>query len=261
LNRPEIGRDWQRLAEIGRDWQRLAEQDWPEDSFSNMLEIAPSILSADFRRLGEQITAVEQAGASYIHVDVMDGHFVPNLTIGPFIVEWVKKATSLPIDVHLMIENPDNFIARFAEAGASMISVHPEATYHLQRTLSSIRNAGCKAGVVLNPATPLAMIEEVIADFDYLLIMSVNPGFGGQKFIPASYDKLRRVRRMLEARGSSARIEIDGGINAENAADVVAAGAEILVAGSAIFSTPDPAEALKKIIKAATGKVREGVMV
>jgi ribulose-phosphate 3-epimerase len=226
-----------------------------------MVEIAPSILSADFRRLGEQIATVENAGASYIHVDVMDGHFVPNLTIGPFIVEWVRKATNLPIDAHLMIENPDNFIAPFAEAGASMISVHPEATYHLQRTLSYIRQAGCKAGVVLNPATPLAMIEEVVHDLDYVLIMSVNPGFGGQKFIPSSYDKLRRLRRMLGMQGASARIEIDGGINAENAADVVVAGAEILVAGTAIFSAPDPAEATRKIIKAATGKVREGVMV
>ncbi len=226
-----------------------------------MVEIAPSILSADFRRLGDQIAAVEDAGASYIHVDVMDGHFVPNLTIGPFIVEWVRKATNLPIDVHLMIENPDNFIASFAEAGAQMISVHPEATYHLQRTLSYIRKAGCKAGVVLNPATPLAMIEEVVSDFDYVLIMSVNPGFGGQKFIPSSFDKLRRLRRMLSAQGGGARIEIDGGINAENAADVVASGADILVAGSSIFSAPDPADALRKIIKAATGKVREGVMV
>jgi ribulose-phosphate 3-epimerase len=226
-----------------------------------MVEIAPSILSADFRRLGEQIAAVENAGASYIHVDVMDGHFVPNLTIGPFIVEWVRKATKLPIDVHLMIENPDNFIAQFAEAGASLISVHPEATYHLQRTLSSIREAGCKAGVVLNPATPLTMIEEVINDFDYVLIMSVNPGFGGQKFIPSSFDKVRRLRRMIGAHGASAKIEIDGGINVENAADVVASGAEILVAGSAIFSAPDPAEAIRKIIKAATGRVREGVMV
>jgi ribulose-phosphate 3-epimerase len=226
-----------------------------------MVEIAPSILSADFRRLGEQIAAVENGGASYIHVDVMDGHFVPNLTIGPFIVEWVRKATKLPIDVHLMIENPDNFIARFAEAGASMISVHPEATYHLQRTLSSIRQAGCKAGVVLNPATPLSMIEEVMNDIDYVLIMSVNPGFGGQKFIPSSFDKLRRLRRMIGAHGASAKIEIDGGINTENAADVVASGAEILVAGSAIFSAPNPAEALRKIIKAATGRVREGVMV
>jgi|SRR5262245_30863308 len=226
-----------------------------------MVEIAPSILSADFRRLGEQITSVEKAGASYIHVDVMDGHFVPNLTIGPFIVEWVKKATNLPIDAHLMIENPENFIAQFAKAGASMISVHPEATYHLQRTLSQIRNSGCKAGVVLNPATPLVMIEEVINDFDYVLLMSVNPGFGGQEFIRSSIDKLRRLRRMLDAHGSSAKIEIDGGINAENTAEVVASGAEILVAGSAIFSAPDPAEALGKIIKAATGKVREGAMV
>ena len=225
------------------------------------IELAPSILAANFANLAADAKLALEGGGTLLHVDVMDGHFVPNLTLGPFIVEWVKKATNLPIDVHLMIENPDNFIASFAEAGAHMISVHPEATYHLQRTLSSIRKAGCKAGVVLNPATPLAMIEEVVSDFDYVLIMSVNPGFGGQKFIPSSYDKLRRLRRMLSAQGGSARIEIDGGINAENAAEVVASGAEILVAGSSIFSTPDPADALRKIIKAATGKVREGVMV
>jgi len=216
-----------------------------------MVEIAPSILSADFRRLGEQIATVEQAGASYIHVDVMDGHFTPNLTVGPFIVEWVRKATKLPIDAHLMIENPDNFIGAFARAGANMISVHPEATYHLDRTLNHIRQAGCQAGVVLNPATPLAMIEEVVADVDYVLLMSVNPGFGGQKFIPSSLDKLRRLRNLIRMKSSPARIEIDGGVGPNNVAEVVAAGAEILVAGSAVFGAENPAEALKELLRAA----------
>jgi ribulose-phosphate 3-epimerase len=216
-----------------------------------MVEIAPSILSADFRRLGEQIAAVEQAGASIIHVDVMDGHFAPNLTVGPFIVEWVRKTTKLPIDAHLMIENPDNFIGAFARAGANMISVHPEATYHLDRTLNQIRQAGCQAGVVLNPATPLAMIEEVIAEVDYVLLMSVNPGFSGQKFIPSSLDKLRRLRDLIRMKFSPARIEIDGGVGLGNAAEVVAAGAEILVAGSAVFGAENPAEALKELLRAA----------
>jgi ribulose-phosphate 3-epimerase len=225
-----------------------------------MTEIAPSILSADFRRLGEQIATVEQAGASYIHVDVMDGHFVPNLTVGPFIVEWVRKATRLPIDAHLMIENPDNFIGAFARAGANMISVHPEATYHLDRTIRYIRQAGCQAGVVLNPATPLAMIEEVVAEVDYVLLMSVNPGFSGQKFIPSSLDKLRRLRDLIYMKSSRARIEIDGGIGPENAAEVVDAGAEILVAGSAVFGAENPAEALKKLLRVA-GSARPGASV
>src|SRR5262245_5092251 len=216
-----------------------------------MVEIAPSILSADFRRLGEQIATVERAGASYIHVDVMDGHFAPNLTVGPFIVEWVRKATKLPIDAHLMIENPDNFVDAFARAGANLISVHPEATYHLDRTISHIRRAGCQVRGALNPATPLAMIEEVIAEVDYVLLMSVNPGFSGQKFIPSSLDKMRRLRDLIRMKFSQARIEIDGGVGPHNAAEVVAAGAEILVAGSAVFSAEDPAEALKELLRAA----------
>jgi len=216
-----------------------------------MVEIAPSILSADFTRLGEQIEEVERAGASYIHVDVMDGHFVPNLTIGPFIVEWVRKATKLPIDAHLMIENPDDFIDAFAGAGVDMISVHPEATYHLHRTVGHIRQAGCSPGVVLNPATPLAMIEEILDDVDYVLLMSVNPGFGGQRFIPSSTDKIKRLRDLIDRRGSHARIEVDGGIGPETASAVTAAGAEILVAGSAIFGKPDPAAALRALIQAA----------
>lgn len=216
-----------------------------------MVEIAPSILSADFRRLGEQIATVEHAGASYIHVDVMDGHFVPNLTVGPFVVEWVRKATKLPIDAHLMIENPDNFIGAFARAGANMISVHPETTYHLDRTINYIRQAGCQAGVVLNPATPLAMIEEVVAEVDYVLLMSVNPGFSGQKFIPSSLDKLRRLRDLIRMKFSSARIEIDGGVSHGNAAEIVSAGAEILVAGSAVFGAENPAEALEEMLRVA----------
>lgn len=218
---------------------------------SSRVEIAPSLLSADFTRLGEQIALVEGAGADILHVDVMDGHFVPNLTLGPFIVEWVRKASNLPIDTHLMIENPDQYIETFAQAGANMISVHPEATYHLHRTLALIRQAGCQAGVVLNPATPLAAIEEILAEVDYVLVMSVNPGFGGQKFIAAALDKVRRLRALLQERGLGTRIEIDGGISRQNAAAVVAAGAELLVAGSAIFGQADPAAALHELRAAA----------
>jgi ribulose-phosphate 3-epimerase len=219
-----------------------------------MAEIAPSILSADFTRLGEQLALVERAGASYVHVDVMDGHFVPNITIGPFIVKWVRQATSLPIDAHLMIEHPDDYIPQFAQAGANMISVHPETTYHLHRTLSHIREAGCKAGLVLNPATPLDYVEEMIHEIDYVLLMSVNPGFGGQKFISTSLDKLRRLRGLIRRLGRDVRIEIDGGIGPENAAEVVEAGAEILVAGTAVFGTPDPAQALRELARAADAR-------
>jgi ribulose-phosphate 3-epimerase len=182
----------------------------------------------------------------------MDGRFVPNLTVGPFIVEWVRKATKLPIDAHLMIEAPDDFIGAFARSGANMISVHPETTYHLHRTINHIRQAGCQAGVVLNPATPLALIEEVLSEVDYALLMSVNPGFGGQKFIPSSLDKLRRLRELINLRGAGARIEIDGGIGPDNVAAVVAAGAEILVAGSAIFGAADPGEAVREMLRAAS---------
>jgi ribulose-phosphate 3-epimerase len=216
-----------------------------------MVEIAPSILSADFTRLGEQIAAVEGAGASYIHVDVMDGHFVPNLTVGPFIVRAVRRATALPIDAHLMIERPEEFIAEFAHAGANMISIHPEATYHAHRALSQIRQAGCQAGLVLNPGTPLAYVEELMDEIDYVLLMSVNPGFGGQQFIPSSLDKLRRLRTLIRSRGGRARIEIDGGVGPENAAEVVDAGAEILVAGSAVFGASDSAEAVRRRARAA----------
>jgi ribulose-phosphate 3-epimerase len=214
-----------------------------------MVQIAPSILAADFTRLGEQIAAVERGGAAYIHVDVMDGHFVPNITIGPFIVEAVRRVTKLPIDCHLMIEDPDKYIGAFARAGAAMISVHPEATYHLHRTIGYIHQAGCRAGVVLNPATPLAALEEVVRDVDYVLLMSVNPGFGGQQFIRSALDKLRRLRVLLQLHGSQAQIEIDGGITAQNAAAVVEAGAEILVAGSAIFGAADPAQAVQQMLQ------------
>ena len=214
-----------------------------------MVKIAPSILAADFTRLGEQLAAVERGGASYIHVDVMDGHFVPNITIGPFIVEAVRRVTNLPIDCHLMIEDPDKYIGAFARAGAAMISVHPEATYHLHRTIGYIHQAGCRAGVVLNPATPLAAIEEIVQDIDYVLLMSVNPGFGGQQFIMSSLDKLRRLRVLLQLHGSQAQIEIDGGITAQNAMAVVEAGAEILVAGSAIFGAQDPALAVQQMLQ------------
>ncbi len=216
-----------------------------------MIELAPSILSADFTRLGEQIALVEAAGAHIVHVDVMDGHFVPNLTIGPFVVEWIRKITRLPIDAHLMIESPDKFIEAFARAGADMISVHPEATYHLHRTVHLIKQTGAQAGVVLNPATPLAAIEDIINDVDYVLLMSVNPGFGGQKFIPASLEKLRRLRTLIRERRAHARIEIDGGISLGNVADVVAAGAEILVAGSSVFGQADPAAAVRSLLTAA----------
>jgi ribulose-phosphate 3-epimerase len=218
---------------------------------SRSIELAPSILSADFTRLGDQLATVEQAGADIIHVDVMDGHFVPNLTIGPFIVEAVRRATQLPIDAHLMIEDPDKYIGAFAKAGANMISVHPEATYHLHRTLNYIRQAGCQAGVVLNPATPLSALEEILNEADYVLVMSVNPGFGGQKFISSALDKLRRLRDLIQLHRVPVRIEIDGGIVVENAAQAVAAGAEILVAGSAIFGQPDPGAALRELRAAA----------
>ncbi len=220
-----------------------------------MVEIAPSILAADFTRLGEQITAVERGGAAYIHVDVMDGHFVPNISIGPFIVQAVRRVTSLPIDCHLMIEDPDKYISAFAQAGANMISVHPEATYHLHRTISLIHQSGCQAGIVLNPATPLSAIEEIVKDVDYVLLMSVNPGFGGQKFIADSLGKLRRLKALLYEHGSHARIEIDGGIGSENVADVVAAGAEILVAGSSVFGQPDPAEAVRNLTQLASNLI------
>lgn len=209
--------------------------------------IAPSILSADFSRLGEEVQAVEEAGADWIHVDVMDGHFVPNITIGPQIASAVHGVTTLPVDVHLMITDPDLYIGKFAKAGASMITVHVEACTHLQRTLTAIRELGTQAGVVLNPATPLSAIEWVLEYCDMVLLMSVNPGFGGQKFIPNSLDKIRTLRKMIDDRGLELLIQVDGGVNLTTIADVVAAGADVLVAGSAIYGTDDYAKTISDL--------------
>jgi ribulose-phosphate 3-epimerase len=201
--------------------------------------IAPSILSADFAKLGDEIRAVQDAGADWIHVDVMDGHFVPNITIGPLIVEAAKRVTALPLDVHLMIEDPDRFIPDFANAGADLISVQVEACVHLNRTIQMIREAGLKAGVVLNPATPLSSIEWILESVDLVMIMSVNPGFGGQKFIFNSLKKIEDLRRMILDRGHSALIEIDGGVNQTTIKAIAEAGGDVFVAGSAIFGSSD----------------------
>lgn len=211
------------------------------------IEIAPSILSADFSRLGEQIKAVERGGANILHFDVMDGHFVPNITIGLPVLKSLAGTTSLPIDAHLMISEPGRYATQFVDAGARMVSVHVEADPHLHRTLMSIRSAGAQAGVVLNPSTPLTAIDEAVLFADYVLIMSVNPGFGGQKFIPESIAKVRRLRQMIQERQVPVRIEIDGGIDRSNIETVVDAGAEIIVAGSAIFGTPDAEIAVKEL--------------
>jgi ribulose-phosphate 3-epimerase len=215
-----------------------------------MIEIAPSILSADFAHLAEQIQAVERAGASLMHVDVMDGRFVPNITIGLPVVKAISRATRLPIDAHLMIVEPGQYAEQFVKVGAQMVSIHIEADNHAHRTLSSIRAAGGQAGIAINPATSLSAIEEVLKFADYVLLMSVNPGFGGQKFIPESLEKLRRLRRMIDERGLKTRIEIDGGIDADNIAEVSAAGAEIIVSGSAIFGAKDPGVALRELREA-----------
>jgi ribulose-phosphate 3-epimerase len=215
-----------------------------------MVEIAPSILSADFMRLGEEIGAVERGGASLVHVDVMDGHFVPNITVGLPVVKAIKQATRLPIDAHLMITEPGRYAEQFVEAGASMVSVHVEIDPHLNRTLAAIRNKGALAGVAINPATPLVALEEALSWADYVLLMSVNPGFGGQKFIPTSLDKVRRLRSMIEGRGLRTRIEIDGGIDRHNIAEIAAAGAEIIVAGSAVFNESDPTQAVRELREA-----------
>jgi ribulose-phosphate 3-epimerase len=217
-----------------------------------MFEIAPSILSADFTRLADEIAAVRDGGATILHVDVMDGHFVPNITIGLPVVRSIRKETELTIDTHLMIAEPGRYAVEFVKAGADMVSVHVEADHHLQRTLVAIREVGGKAGVAINPATPLVMLEEALPYSDFVLLMSVNPGFGGQKFIPTSLDKLRRLRRMIEDRELSVRVEIDGGIDENNIADIVGAGAEIIVAGSAVYGKASPTEALKGLIDKAT---------
>ncbi|MDQ1708232.1 MAG: ribulose-phosphate 3-epimerase [Pyrinomonadaceae bacterium] len=215
------------------------------------IDIAPSILSADFSRLGEQIEAVKRGGATILHFDVMDGHFVPNLTVGLPVLKSLARATELPIDAHLMISEPGRYAQQFVEAGAKMVSVHVEADAHLHRTLAAIKAAGAQAGVVVNPATSLESLSDVLQFADYVLVMSVNPGFGGQKFIDASVEKVSRLRNMIRERKLTTRIEIDGGIDQENIAAVVAAGAEIIVAGSAIFGASDPEAAVKDLRAAA----------
>lgn len=209
--------------------------------------IAPSILSADFSRLGEEVSAVAQAGADWIHVDVMDGHFVPNLTIGPPVVKSINKLKAPPLDVHLMIENPERYLEDFAKAGASFLSVHQEACAHLHRIVHQIRDLGVKAGVVLNPATPVSTIEHVLSDIDFVLLMSVNPGFGGQKFIPAVLQKIKTLAELRQARGLSFLIEVDGGVNQKNAGELKRSGADVLVAGTAIFGTQDYAQAIRAL--------------
>ncbi|HEX8891661.1 MAG TPA: ribulose-phosphate 3-epimerase [Pyrinomonadaceae bacterium] len=216
-----------------------------------MVEIAPSILSADFARLGEEIAAVKRGGATILHVDVMDGHFVPNITVGLPVVKSIRQATELPIDTHLMITEPGVYAEQFVDAGASMVSVHVEIDPHLHRTLTCIKKKGALAGVAINPATPLVLLEEALPFADYILIMSVNPGFGGQKFIQTSLDKVRRLRRLIDERGLPTRIEIDGGIDRHNIAEIAAAGAEIIVSGSAVFNESDPAEAVRNLREAA----------
>jgi ribulose-phosphate 3-epimerase len=216
------------------------------------VKIAPSILAADFAALGDAIAAAERGGADLIHVDVMDGHFVPNITIGPPVVKALKRVAKVPLDVHLMIQDPDRYVEAFAKAGASMISVHVEVLPHLHRTLAFIKDLGVKAGAVLNPSTPVVSLEEVAGDVDFVLVMSVNPGFGGQRFIPRSEQKIRAVRELLDRAGNRAPIEVDGGIDLTTAARVVSAGAEILVAGSAIFHTPDPAQSVAALRNAAS---------
>lgn len=217
---------------------------------ARVIEIAPSILSADFSRLGEEIRAVERAGVTLLHVDVMDGHFVPNITVGLPVVKSLARVTRLPLDTHLMISEPGRYAEQFVSAGARMVSVHVEADPHLHRTLMSIKKAGAQAGVVVNPATALSEIEEAFPFADYVLVMSVNPGFGGQEFIPNALDKVRRLRRMIDERGLSTRIEIDGGVDRGNIEQVVAAGAEIIVSGSAIFGAPDPEKAARELREA-----------
>jgi len=220
------------------------------------VRIAPSILSADFAILGEQIAAVERGGADLIHLDVMDGHFVPNLTIGVPVVRSIRKVATVPLDVHLMIEEPDRYLESFVDAGASMISVHLEVLPHLHRTLQAIQELGAKAGVAINPSTPVGMLEEVAGMVDHVLVMSVNPGFGGQTFIPRSESKIQAVRALLNRQGNSAPIEVDGGVDMSNAAHLVGAGATILVAGTSIFGTGDPERATRELRQAADAKAR-----
>jgi len=216
-----------------------------------LIELAPSILSANFARLADDVQAVVEGGATLLHVDVMDGHFVPNITIGPPVVASLRKATTLPLDVHLMIENPDQYISAFVDAGADWISVHQEACVHLHRTLDHIRNQGVNAGVVINPATPVQMLDDVLDMVDHVLVMSVNPGFGGQRFIPHALQKARKLALMRTANNAGFRIEMDGGIAEETVADAVLAGVEVLVSGSAVFSHGNPKENSQRLLKLA----------
>ncbi len=212
-----------------------------------MVKIAPSILSADFTRLGDEIKAAEAAGADMLHLDIMDGHFVPNITIGPGVVEAVRKVTSLPLDVHLMIEEPDKFLGDFVKAGADYITVHAEASVHLHRTIQWIKESGVKAGVSLNPATPLWSLDNILPDLDMALLMSVNPGFGGQSFIPCVLDKVKALKNIIKERGLNVLIEVDGGVKPDNAKEVASAGADILVMGSAFFNSEDYGVLMKKL--------------
>jgi ribulose-phosphate 3-epimerase len=212
-----------------------------------MIKIAPSILSADFAKLGDEIKEVEAGGADYIHVDVMDGHFVPNITIGPLIVQAIRPITSLPLDVHLMIDKPDNYIPQFVQAGADIISVHAEACPHLHRTIHMIKDSGVKAGVVLNPATPVSLIEGMLADLDLVLLMTVNPGFGGQSFIHSVLPKIKQVRQWVDDSGQSTEIEVDGGVNEKTASLCIEAGANVLVAGSAVYGQSNRKEAIERM--------------
>ena len=217
--------------------------------------IAPSVLSADFSDLASDVRKAEQGGADLLPLDVMDGHFVPNITFGPLVVRAIRKVATVPLDVHLMIEDPDRYVEAFVDAGAARIAVHAEVLPHLHRTIHLIKKLGALAGVALNPSTPISAIEEVTGDLDYVLVMSVNPGFGGQTFIPRSESKLRAVRQLLDRDGSRAPIAVDGGIEASNAGRVVAAGAAILIAGQSVFGQPDPARAIRELRAAATGAV------
>lgn len=217
-----------------------------------MFEIAPSILSSDFTRLAEEIESVRSGGARILHVDVMDGHFVPNITIGLPVVKSIRKATDMVIDTHLMISEPGRYAAEFVKAGSNMVSVHVEADVHLQRTLTAIREAGGQAGIAINPGTPLEMLSEALPYADFVLLMSVNPGFGGQKFVPTMLDKLRRLKGIIDSRGLNVKIEIDGGIDETNIAEIAGAGAEIIVAGSAVFGKGDAKAAVEKLIEKGT---------
>ncbi len=212
-----------------------------------MMKIAPSILSADFSRLGEEIRAIEQGGADYVHIDVMDGHFVPNITIGPLVVDAVRRVTALPLDVHLMIENPDRYVGDFARAGADLIVVHVEATTHLHRTIQLIRSLGKKAGVSLNPATPLTTLDMILPDLDLVLLMTVNPGFGGQSFIESCLPKIRQLRQRIDQLGKPIELEVDGGVKIDNIEGIAAAGADVFVAGSAVFGASDYAATIRQL--------------